>query len=95
MSSIIERITRERPDEYERIKLESVDNSFWVVGRIIVEYYTRDNPSQIHNRLFNSYKEFSFWISSGENKHNVRMLTTKHEIRYPNEMENACCFLRR
>lgn len=71
------------------------DNTYWVVGRLIVEYYTRGNPSQIHKRLFNSYREFSYWISSSENKREVRMLTIKQEILYPNEMERACCFCKR
>lgn len=88
-------IRHNKPDEWERSKRESIDNSFWVVNRLLVEYYTRDNPSQIMRRLFNTHKEFGAWIASGENKNNVRMLTIKQEILYPNEMEGACCLCKR
>lgn len=71
------------------------DSAYWLVGRIIVEYYLRGNPSQIHKRLFNSYREFSNWISNSVTSNEVRMLTTKHEIIYPNEMQGACCICKR
>lgn len=94
-NSIIERIRRERPEEHERIKLASIDNTTWYPARVLVEYYERDNPSEILFRLFNSNQEFGNWISSSLNAQNVRMLTIKREIIYPNETEGACCICKR